>query len=128
MTTTPTITLANLAEATTQQVFDQVARHLKKQGTACRLDMKCAYRNDRGQACAAGCLMSDDEVAEVQEAQLNTGSDWSRIVAANLAPNTHFGLIDKLQTVHDGYSPDKWEAQLAIIAEFHGLKFDWNSL
>lgn len=97
-----TITLATLKDATAQQVFDQVARHLVKQG---KRSMKegststCAYRGTGGTMCAAGCLIADDEYLTIFDP--SEGMGWIEIVKEGYAPNTHQNLIQTLQNAHD---------------------------
>ena len=65
------ITLKTLPQATAQEVFDQVAKHLltqmkksvAKRAAESASDSKdyCMYRGFDGTKCAAGCLISDDE-------------------------------------------------------------------
>lgn len=55
-------TLETLHTATKQQVFDQIFKHLYKQGRTAH-DVNggnCVYRNENGDKCAAGCLISDE--------------------------------------------------------------------
>lgn len=100
---TPKITLATLAAATEQQVFDQAARHLLTQKVrSVRLQpdgentpVYCAYRGDGGLACAAGCFIGDDEYDEQFE-----GTNWDE-VAARTGYHAHTELIGQLQDAHD---------------------------
>ena len=56
-----TINLSNLAQASTQEVFDFVAIHLLTQNEKSGDDQVCYYRSPTGLKCAAGCLIADDE-------------------------------------------------------------------
>lgn len=104
----PTITLANLADATAQEVFDQAVAGIVKQGAQSREghDGKCLYRGPNGLKCAAGWLMSDDEYTPGFDlGQYGTGGSWPKMVRSKLVPNSHAGLIAELQTAHDsGYN------------------------
>lgn len=94
------ITLATLAEATEQQVFDQVAEHLMKQGCRSYIndDVGCAYRGPtEGLMCAAGCLISDSEYRQTWE-----GKNWQGLVENHRVPATHMEMINELQDAHDG--------------------------
>ena len=44
----PHITLKTLAQATEQEVFDQVVQHLREQGVQSQNENGCAYRGDGG--------------------------------------------------------------------------------
>jgi len=106
------ITLASLHETTKQQVFDQVATHLLKQGKKSVSNGRCRYRGDEGTMCAAGCLIADDEYYDPME-----GRDWSH----NLFPRTHNVLITDLQQIHDNSCVDDWVEELITIAGVYGL-------
>lgn len=125
------ITLANLAFATKQQVFDQVAEHLLKQGaTSYSIDSDmCAYRGDGGLKCAAGCLIADEEYV----VGMNEMGSWSRLIAADLVKTDHLQhMISDLQNLHDFAhdepdcnTPDEyrsyWRDQLMVMADEHQL-------
>ncbi len=108
-----TITLKTLPEATPQQVFDQVARHLMTQNRK----SICAYRSEFiNLSCAAGCLIADDEYMPSME-----GSLWIDLVNRKAVPDTHHLLITELQTVHDKHKTRFWARQLKLTAEEKGL-------
>ena len=124
-----TITLANLHEATQQQIFDQVARHLLKQGKrAVSAQGRCKYRTDDGLKCAAGCLISDEEYDQNFEMR----GSWPSVVSYSGYTVTvvHEHFITALQRMHDKV-PDGIEiqgvdfhARLASFAKEFGLQFD----
>lgn len=127
------ITLANLATATQQQVFDQVAAHLLHQNAKSIKDGKannCVYRGDNGLKCAAGCLISDDEYKPemdkaAPEHAPNSGSSWPSLVARELVPCTeHNQFITILQELHDDHAPEHFKKELRRTAEEYGLKTD----
>lgn len=95
------ITLATLAEATEQQVFDQVATHLKKQNARSVRpgSNTCVYRSPTGLMCAAGCLIAESEYSS--EFDNEYGLSWFELVSASVAPRTHSNLISGLQSAHD---------------------------
>lgn len=117
------ITLKNLHEATAQQVFDQVARHMLAQGKR-SLGInpetgsdRCAYRGENGMMCAAGCLIGDDEYNAAME-----GRAWTSLSGDSVVPRTtHDDLIDDLQYAHDITSPSEWRGSLRYVARRHGL-------
>lgn len=111
-----TITLANLADATAQEVFDQVATHLLIQNEkAINREGRCRYRFGKQKLkCAAGCLISDDEYKESFECH-----SWQRLIFINNITDRHAHLIGKLQNIHDSYVPDDWRGELILLAKFH---------
>lgn len=108
------ITLATLADATPQQVFDHVSAHLLTQGHRSEdfVSNTCAYRGQNGDMCAAGCLMSDKEYREEFE-----GADWGTLVSEKNVPPAHEALIARLQSIHDGPAPNTWKEKLQALAE-----------
>lgn len=127
------ITLANLKDATKQQVFDQVATHLLKQNQQCRsFDSQCVYRGgkDNNLMCAAGCLIGEDEYKpEMDRAgyvdNVSFGSNWTSLIKRGLVPETpHTNFIADLQDLHDHVTPDKWAMRLETLAAKNGLVFN----
>lgn len=113
------ITLATLNDATEQEVFDQIARHLLTQGKPSRdADGNCVYRNNEGLMCAAGCLLTNEEYNPSFDE--DNGKPWAYISAGR----NHKTLIVRLQEIHDGYHHTTWETTLRFTAQIRGLK--WN--
>lgn len=118
-----TITLKNLNEASLQEVFDQVARHLLTQKKVSRKEVFtfwqhrkiCAYRGEDGLKCAAGCLIADDEYYEEME-----GVGWSALASKNLL-NKHKNVIDRLQFIHDRVPISSWKFELLNFADRYDL-------
>ena len=113
------ITLRTLADATAQEVFTQVARHLLTQlalsyGSGFS---GCAYRGELGLRCAAGALIADDEYEPSMERH-----NWANLRAAGAVPAAHFRLICRLQDVHDNCDPCDWRGSLLAVAYKHGLQ------
>lgn len=116
------ITLATLAQATEQEVFDQVASHLltqKKRSLAIEISDGCVYRGEGGMSCAAGCLISDEEYDEVFEFK-----SWTGLVREKMVPDVHSKLITTLQDVHDGCEVKNWREKLDLVADIFKLKKD----
>jgi hypothetical protein len=118
---TQKITLATLPQASEQEIFDQVVRHLFAQGKRALNILaggitQCAYRSADGCKCAAGCLIDDSEYRPIME-----GGNWHSVIDAGLAPEDNSSLIRELQTVHDGYEPFQWFQRLHEAAEKFGL-------
>jgi len=112
------ITLKNLAQATPQQVFDQVATHLLTQmDRSADSDDTCAYRGQLGLKCAAGCLIADDEYKPYMEVR----GSWGQLVNDELVPFEHEELIRQLQSVHDMNPPSNWRVHLIGAAVHHDL-------
>jgi hypothetical protein len=116
------VTLKTLAEATPQQVFDQVAKHLLEQGKrSTKLNGYeaeiCLYRGPEGTMCAAGCLIADSEYKDDME-----GMSWISLVGHNCVPRTHMNLISDLQVIHDEREPSTWREGLLNLCQ----RFDLN--
>jgi len=105
------ITLKNLAQATPQQVYNQVAAHLMKQNEKSQDDrLHCKYRQNvitRTLKCAAGCLIGDEEYQGKFE-----GQRWSTLAATECVPNTHLHLVSHLQDIHDRTAVKSWGGAL----------------
>lgn len=112
-----TITLATLPQASEQEVFDQVARHLLTQGKQSidSDEVRCMYRSG-SLKCAAGCLIGDDEYQPEME-----GWDWSALVSKGKAPGTNLTLIIDLQCLHDRVGGGRWCDELRYLAESNSL-------
>lgn len=96
-----TITLATLAQATEQQIFDQVVTHLAKQRKSAYLEEKgCAYRGPGGTMCAAGCLIADSEYDPAMD-ERSVPTAWDSLVKKGFAPPHHEQFILELQRLHD---------------------------
>lgn len=116
------IKIATLAQATEQEVFDQVAKHLLTQNEKSLLPgLGCAYRGAGGTKCAAGCLIGDDEYNPSMESLLWGGatSDFSDYEFA--VPEKHRNLIRDLQTIHDTTVIERWKIMLKDLASRHSL-------
>lgn len=99
---------------TAQEVFDHVLEHLREQkGVPCTLLGACRYRNGRpGEACAAGCLLTDEEASAIVE-----GCPWNaqfRDAPARLRP--HAELIFYLQRLHDDQNGLQYKTSITVEA------------
>jgi hypothetical protein len=90
------VTVHNLAEATKQDVFDTIARHLltQREPSASEDGTSCLYFGPDGKRCAAGCLLTEPL------GKLND-EPWGRLVDAGVVPGAHRELIEDLQSIHD---------------------------
>ena len=127
------ITLANLAESTAQEVFDRVTAHLLKQNAKSTYNGNCAYRShvvdmSNSLSCAAGCLISDEEMKsliETRGSSINMHS-WRALAVDEVLPDVHLCLIGKLQRVHDCWCPEDWKCKLEDVARERGLAFNYH--
>lgn len=113
-TTPKVITLANLAEASEQEVADHIVFRLAGQRFRQSVDLhgECAYRGEMGRACAAGHCMSDAEFEAIR-ADFDRNSDtiegqpWQALAGIEGVPIQHVDLIGDFQEAHDnGRTPD----------------------
>jgi len=108
-----------------QTVFDAIVNHLERQGSRCLTKGKfgagqiCANRNGAGQACAAACLMTDEE------AHLNVS--FAKARANNNLPKRferHGDMIADMQRAHDAANlPGMMNLYIAEVANRYGLTF-----
>lgn len=126
------ITLKTLAEATEQEVFNQIATGLMEQGKKSLVNGRCCYRSDDGSKCAAGMLIADDEYKPVFDKRGTRGemisSDWEEIVLKGYAPKVHSDLITQLQSIHDSFEPSEWKERLQDYARIWRLKIEVDCL
>lgn len=118
---------------TAQEVFDHVVAHLRKQGCRATDGVVCRYRGNSGTACAAGCLMRDDEYSPVFEntridALLLETASISHVSLATPAPlktrlAPHQYLVQDLQSCHDSVEVRDWESELRHIADKYKLQY-----
>lgn len=114
------ITLATLNDATAQQVFDQVAKHLLTQGEqALNTNGLCVYRAG-DKKCAVGCLIADEEYKPSMES-----NDWEALIEDGTVPiKRHKELICSLQIIHDYNHPSTWKENLESVAKTYGLELN----
>ena len=121
------ITLATLAQATEQQVFDQVVKHLLAQGVRSKkgdfTENVCMYRGPAGLKCAAGCLIGDDEYTEAMDNN-HAGTSWDGLMSRGEVPKEHGTMIQNMQTIHDNGPPEGWERALSDYAKDNYLEFN----
>lgn len=123
------ICLANLHEATEQQVLDQCVNHMltQMQRSVMNTNGGCAYRGFNGLMCVAGSLISNNEYKREMDTGGDEGLDttWGDLVARGEVPYYHSELIALLQDIHDNSSVEDWEYKLQRLAEDLGLEFNW---
>lgn len=106
-----------------QEVFDKVVNHLRKQNTKAMNGSMCSYRGANGTKCAVGCLMEDNEYSPLFE-----GNDIYRILKReSIAPSLtqkllpHLSLLERLQGIHDIDPVCKWEEEFKLTAKHFKL-------
>lgn len=115
---------------THQDIFNRVSTHLLRQGARAMVGDMCYYRTSDGLTCAVGCLIPievyDPAIEEANIPGLFRFADarhqaLEAVLAASGIQRESFGLLARLQNVHDGYLPDKWAAQLDAVRDDFGL-------
>jgi hypothetical protein len=141
------VSILNLTESTSQEVFDFVINHLftqKRQATSA--PGNCVYMNRvSGDKCAAGCLIPEDKYIQYSSMKFNTkiravpesstqqtGIEtlpWCALIKQILAieniqgdiESTHSTLINDLQALHDSFEVPHWLNKAISLAMKHGL-------
>ena len=131
-------------EGTNQEIFDHVANHLLMQrAPASNEEGTCYYRTPNGNQCAFGCLLTDEEYAQLNQARCESYDDSDTIEGCS--SDTVLMLIDKskvngekqelcgdLQQAHDGFARyvnvgagdnliQDLTTRLKLVAEAHNL-------
>jgi len=70
-------------------------------------------------ACAAGCLISDQEYFDDMEERA-----WLSLAADGIVPDTHELLIEELQRIHDFTPVLNWYHELWELAERRNFSND----
>lgn len=118
------ITLANLAQATEQEVYDHVCWGLREQGFSKSFNVAtdtCAYYAtslDKTLRCAAGQLITPGQYRLGWE-----GMTWRDLVNGECVPFNNAGLIVELQRAHDQSSgPKSMRNNLLDVGSLYRLK------
>ena len=86
-------------------------------------DVGCYYRfekeDGRNLSCAAGCLISDEEMKRVIDNNANN-SAWPSLISQGIAPGNNMRFIVKLQSIHDTESVKNWRNLLIDL----GLEYN----
>lgn len=115
------VSIANLAESSSQEVFDFVADSLLRQGRKSMIGTKCAYRGEGGAKCAAGFLLPD-ECEVVKEPSYNS-LIWVELAFKELVPRVHTHLVRDMQRIHDGFDVEAWPDELIDLAVRNNLEY-----
>lgn len=108
---------------TPQEIYDAALLGIRKQGRFSTDGLGvCMYRGPEGIKCAAGHVLTDEEVAVI-------GEGWSIIDAQHSIPEQlkpHVSLLQELQRTHDEAAMDgdwaSWELDMTQLAKRHGLR------
>jgi hypothetical protein len=102
---------------TAQELFDKVSEHLLTQGSQCKLDDRCYYRDNGWRKCAVGCLIPDNLYTPLMET-MQLGP-----ILTHIGLDGHYDLCRSLQIIHDKYPPSEWRDRLLDLANGYGLEF-----
>jgi hypothetical protein len=111
----------------TQEIFDRVAIHLIFQGTRSTNAEGCAYRGLGGAMCAVGCLIRDEHYSKTLEGRNADCEHVALALKKSLPIGTtkgDFGLISRLQNLHDGFLPERWLDNLKMLAKYSELSVE----
>jgi hypothetical protein len=106
-----------------QEIFDKVWAGLKSQGFVRSMDgTGCAYRGNNGMKCAAGWLITDDNLAAEWEGSSIQPEWMGQGGLPEETTNDNYGLIRDLQVAHDhGVHPVTMQEGLTAVARKYQL-------
>ena len=118
---------------TAQEIFNKVSAHLLTQGEKSMLIENngrsiCAYRNEKGQSCAIGCLISNDKYdKEMEKQSVRNFIYMEHPVFMELLPSDLYIVESReflcdLQNCHDLDDVSYWPERLRKIAINFNLK------
>jgi hypothetical protein len=108
----------DMRNKTSQEIFDIVVSHLRKQGLKSGNSLVCLYRGPNEMKCAIGCLIPNSSYFKSMEGKL---IDELISIDSFLWMKDHLRLLNRLQKIHDYYDVDQWEDQLQLAANRFGL-------
>lgn len=112
------ITLATLNDATPQQVFDQIVKHLRNQNERSENEFgRCKYLQG-DLKCAAGCFIDKHEYRKDMEGKMFF------TIAADLSIKNNIDLITEFQRLHDRNHSKHWEEKFSKLAIAYKLNYD----
>lgn len=135
MLTVKYITQDWVTNASAQEVFDYVAKHLLFQNCQSLKDIGCAYFGEWGinqngyndsnnLYCAGGCLLKDTEEVRSTVQKYCEERTWEALSNMGFVPLNQIELIDDLRIVHDSCLPKDWFNVLQNVAQKYNLKLD----
>lgn len=99
----------------TQELFDKVANHLLKQNARAQRNNECVLRDNRGRACAWGCLIPESEYKQEMDSTFDAFSVIVSPYVGNL-DNECIKLMIPLRLLHDHVPLILWREELITIA------------
>ncbi len=103
---------------TTQEAFETMVRHLRKQGKKSRNAMgACLYRGPNGLRCAVGCLIPDDQYTRSIEGKPADFAARDVPALSDIGP----ALLCEMQSVHDDLAVSEWEECFEELAQVFKL-------
>lgn len=116
---------------TKQEIFNKVKDHLLTQNErSLNDDARCAYRGENNTKCAIGCLIPDElykpEMDALPSSVFTLYRRYPDVFSEMLGVDSVaplLPLLNDLQVVHDGDSPDEWPYALHEIAKYHDLEY-----
>lgn len=108
---------------TKQETFNKVALHLLKQYKPSYVPgVGCLYRGKDGLKCAVGCLISDDNYSQdLEHKSATTREVQIALKASGVDVDDSIFMLDRLQTIHDVYEPERWSHHLIETAQKYGV-------
>lgn len=112
-----------------QEIFTKVVTHLRNQNAKSG-DLTCWYRHDNGRMCAVGCLIEDEfysyrlEGLDIGAMIVKSALDQSGVDIFN---KEIFGMLLKLQKIHDIVAIEGWEYEFLKIASIYSLEIEPNT-
>ena len=109
---------------TKQEMYDKVKAHLLTQGAKSSIPgIDCAYRGEHGRKCAIGVLIPDEVYSPEMEGRTVglLSIVYPNIELKYLEIEGTIRFANKLQQIHDFYSPCVWENKLHELAVQEGL-------
>ncbi len=102
---------------TAQEVFDLAAGGCLRQGKRCVENGRCVYRGPSGMKCAAGFVLTNEEVA------INPQADVGYIIRNMPVCRLHglVALLSRLQTIHDLEPVEDWPQRFRYAAHDYDL-------
>jgi hypothetical protein len=121
---------------TNQEIFNTVVTALRKQGKHAGVFdadgdiIECRYRDEFGNKCAAGHIISDHLYNENMEGVSFQYSVFAGRPSEPFIPvcnelgldSTNINFIGHLQSIHDDHSVDEWEYQWGELAKNFNLE------
>lgn len=106
MKSDPTIRSFFNGEHDKQEVYDFVYKKIIEQGKASIADDNmCSYRSENGCMCAAGHLITNEDmfIATEYDSNINTMGIRSLSIAIGIDPNDHDNEIDFIRSLQDAH-------------------------